>query len=120
RRAATPVHRGLDRRHVRRPPRQRDVAFPAHPAGRRVRPPAHLPRPQTGRRGELRRTAAAVRTPPLLVGGLRKRADLGGRRGVAAHGEVGPPVPAGPPGAPARPGGPPPPPPPPHPPPPPP
>ena len=34
------------RRHVRRRVRQRDAAVGAHPAGRRLRPPAHLPRPQ--------------------------------------------------------------------------
>ena len=34
--------------------------------------------------------AAAVRAAPLLLGGLRPGADLGGRRGVAAHRQVGP------------------------------
>ena len=34
--------------------------------------------------------AAAVRAAPVVVGGLRPGADLGGRRGVAAHGQVGP------------------------------
>ena len=34
------VHRRRDRRHVRRRVRQRHAALPAHPAGRRVRPPA--------------------------------------------------------------------------------
>ena len=44
------LHRGRRRRHVRRRVRQRHAALRAHPAGGRVRPPAHLPRPRPGRR----------------------------------------------------------------------
>ena len=41
------LHRGRDRRHVRRRVRERDAALPPHQAGRRLRPPARLPRPRT-------------------------------------------------------------------------
>ena len=58
--------------------------------------------PAPRRRGELRRAAAAVRAAPLLVGGLRKRADLRRWRGVAAQRQVRPGVPAGQSGARAR------------------
>ena len=40
------LHRGRRRRHVRRRVRQRHAAVRAHPAGGRLRPPAHLPRPR--------------------------------------------------------------------------
>ena len=40
------LHRRRRRRHVRRRVRQRHAAVRAHPAGRRVRPPARLPRPR--------------------------------------------------------------------------
>ena len=39
------LHRRRHRRHVRRRVRQRHAAVRTHPVGRRVRPPAHLPRP---------------------------------------------------------------------------
>ena len=39
------LHRRRHRRHVRRRVRQRHAAVRAHPAGRRLRPPARLPRP---------------------------------------------------------------------------
>ena len=48
----------------------------AHPAGRRLRPPAHLPRPEPGRGHLLRRAPPAVRAAALLLGRLRHRADL--------------------------------------------
>ena len=51
---------------------------------------------------QLRRTAAAVRAAPLLVGRLRPRADLRGRRGVAAHARSRSRCPRRPPGARAR------------------
>ena len=41
------LHRGRHRRHVGRRVRQRHAAVAAHPAGRRVRSSAHLPRPAT-------------------------------------------------------------------------
>ena len=44
------VHRRRRRRHVRRRVRQRHAALPAHPAARRVRPPARVRRPRPGRR----------------------------------------------------------------------
>ena len=68
----------------------------AHPAGGRLRPPARLPRPRPRPGGQLRRAPAPVRAAPVLVGGLRPGADLRRRRGLAAHGEVGPGVTAGP------------------------
>ena len=59
------------RRHVGRRVRQRHAAVAAHPAGRRLRPPPHLPRsrPRSGR--ELRRAPAAVRPAALVLGRLR-------------------------------------------------
>ena len=65
------LHRGRRRRHVRRRVRQRDAALRAHPAGGRLRPPAHLPRPGPGRGRVVRRAAAAVRPAPLVLGRLR-------------------------------------------------
>ena len=44
------LHRRRHRRHVRRRVRQRHAAVRAHPAGRGLRPPAHLPRPDARRR----------------------------------------------------------------------
>ncbi len=55
------LHGRRDRRHVRRRVRQRHAALPPHPADRRVRPPPRLPRPESGRGGELRRARAALR-----------------------------------------------------------
>ena len=62
----------------------------AHPAGRRLRPPARLRRPHPRRGVVLRRAQAAVRPAALLVGRLQPLADQRRRRGVAAHGEVDP------------------------------
>ena len=93
------LHRGRDRRHVRRRVRQRHAAFPAHQARGRVRSPARVPGSQPRPGGQLRRAAAAVRPAPLLLGGLRSRADLRGRRRVAADREVGAGLAAGPGGA---------------------
>ncbi len=45
----------------------------AHPAGGRLRPPRHLPRPRARRRDVVRRAAAAVRAAPLELAGLRHR-----------------------------------------------
>ena len=84
------LHRRRGRGHVRRRVRQRDAAVGAHPAGRRLRPPARLPRPDAGRRDVLRRAPAAVRPAALLVGRLRPVADQRGRRRLAADGEVDP------------------------------
>ena len=53
------LHRGRDRRHVRRRVRERDAALAAHQAGRRLRPPARLPRPRPRSRAELRRASAS-------------------------------------------------------------
>ena len=51
------LHLRRHRRHVRRRVRQRHALLRAHPAGGRVRPPRHLPRPRPGRRR--RRTPSA-------------------------------------------------------------
>jgi NAD-specific glutamate dehydrogenase len=48
-----------------------DAALAAHPAGRRLRPPAHLPRPRPGPGRLLRRARAPVRPAALELGGLR-------------------------------------------------
>ena len=93
------VHRGRRRRHVRRRVRQRHAAVRAHPAGRGLRPPPHLPGPRPRRGGVLRRAAADVRPAALVVGRLRHRPDQRRRRGVPAQREVDPDHPAGAPGA---------------------
>ena len=51
--------------------------------------------PRPGRGGRLRGAQAAVRAAALVVGRLRARADLRGRRRLPAHGEVDPAVAAG-------------------------
>ena len=53
---------GRRRRHVRRRVRQRHAAVRAHPAGRGLRPPAHLPRPDAGRGDLVRRARAGCST----------------------------------------------------------
>ncbi len=84
------LHRRRHRRHVRRRLRQRDALLRAHPAGGRLRPPRHLPRPRPGRVDVVRRAQAALRAAALVVAGLRPRPDLQGRRGLPAVGEVDP------------------------------
>ena len=62
----------------------------AHPAGRRVRPPARVRRPGPGRRA--RRSPSGERLfalPRSSWDDYDRVADQRGRRGVAAHGEVG-------------------------------
>ena len=93
------LHRRRNRRHVRRRVRQRDAALPPHPADRRVRPPPRLPRPESGRGGELRRARAALPPAGLVLGRLRPGADLARRRRLPAHGEVDPALARGPGGA---------------------
>ena len=84
------LHRGRHRRHVRRRVRQRDAAVGAHPAARRVRPPARVPRPGPRRRDVVRRAAPPVRPAPLVLGRLRPVPDLGGWRRLPAHRQVDP------------------------------
>ena len=84
------LHRGRHRRHVRRRVRQRDAAVAPHQAGRRVQPPARLPRSRSGPGGELRGARAPVRAAALVVDRLRPGADLRRRRRVPAHREVDP------------------------------
>ena len=62
----------------------------AHPAGRRVRPPRHLPRPGPRRGDVVRRAAAALRAAAVELAGLRHVADLRGRRRLPALAEVDP------------------------------
>ena len=57
----------------------------AHPAGGRVRPPRHLPRPCPRRCDVVRRAEAAVRPATVELAGLRPVADLRGRRGLPAQ-----------------------------------
>ena len=80
----------------RRRVRQRHAALAAHPARGGVRPPARLPRSRPGPGGELRRAPAAVRAAALVVGRLRRGADLRGRRRLPAHREVDRALAAGP------------------------
>ena len=68
----------------------------AHPAGRRVRPPAHLPRPDPDAGDLVRRAAPPVRAAALVLGRLRHGADQRGRRRLPAHGQVDPDHAAGP------------------------
>ena len=84
------LHRRRHRRHVRRRVRQRHAALRAHPAGGRVRPPAHLPRSRPGRRDLVRRARAHVRAAALVLGRLRHVADQRRRRRVSAHAEGDP------------------------------
>ena len=82
------LHGRRHRRHVGRRVRQRHAAVAAHPAGRGVRPPAHLPRSES-RSGELvRRARAAVQAAALVVGRLRREADFGRRRRPSAQRQV--------------------------------
>ena len=90
------LHRRRHRRHVRRRVRQRDAAVRAHPAGGRLRPPAHLrrPRPRTPARrfAERRRLFDLPRSSwddydPSLIS--RRR------RGLPADGQVDPGLAAG-------------------------
>ncbi len=65
------LHVRRHRRHVRRRVRQRHALLRAHPAGGRVRPPRHLPRPRPRPGVVVRRAAAAVRAAPVELAGLR-------------------------------------------------
>ena len=80
------VHRGRHRRHVRRRLRQRDAAERQDPARRRLRPPPrlHRPRPRRRRKGFAERKRL-FELAGSLVGRLRPRRDLRGRRRVAAQ-----------------------------------
>ncbi len=82
--------RRRDRRHVRRRVRQRDAAVGQAEADRRLRPPARVPGPVARPGHVLRRAPAPVRPQRLLLGRLRPRADLRGRRRLAAQREVDP------------------------------
>ena len=80
------LHRRRHRRHVRRRVRQRHAAVRAHPAGRRVRPPAHLPRPRPRRRR--RRTPSASGCSTCRArrwADYDTQPDLRGRRRLPAH-----------------------------------
>ena len=79
------VHRRGHRRHVRRRVRQRHAAQRQDPPRRGLRPPAHLHRPRARRGPLVRRAQATVREGRVLLGRLRPRADLRGRRRLAAR-----------------------------------
>ena len=89
------LHRGRRRRHVGRRVRQRHAAVAAHPAGRRVRPPPRLHRPEPRPRHVVRRARAPVQAAALVVGRLRREADLRRRRRLGALGEIDPDLAAG-------------------------
>ena len=88
------LHLRRHRRHVRRRVRQRDALLRAHPAGRGLRPPRHLHRPEPRRGHVVRRAQAALRPAALVVAGLRHLADLRGRRRLPAQRQVDPDQPA--------------------------
>ena len=73
------------RRHVGRRVRQRHAAVEGDQAGRGVRPSPHLPRSRSRSGAELGRARAHVRAAALELGGLRRHADLEGRRRLRAH-----------------------------------
>ena len=89
------LHRRRRRRHERRRVRQRHAAVQAHPAGRRVRPPPHLPGPQPGCGDLVGGAPADVRAAAVQLGRLRPRADQRGRRRLQPGAEVDPDQPAG-------------------------
>ncbi len=62
------LHRRRGRRHERRRVRQRHVVVQAHSARRRLRPPTHLPRPQSRCRPLLGRAQAHVRAAAVQLG----------------------------------------------------
>ena len=73
------------RRHVGRRVRQRHAPQPGHAAGRGLRPPPRVRRPEPRPGGVVGGAQAAVRPPRLVVGRLRPRQDLRRRRRVAAR-----------------------------------
>ena len=77
-----------DRRHVGRRVRQRAAVLGPDLPGRGVRPPARVRRPGAEPGRGVRRAQAAVRAARLELGRLRPLEDLGGRRRVAAFGQV--------------------------------
>jgi glutamate dehydrogenase len=81
------LHRGRGGRHVGRRLRQRHADLAPGAAGGGLRPPARLPRPRARPGREPRRARAAVRTAPLLLGRLRRRADQPRRRRLPAQPE---------------------------------
>jgi NAD-specific glutamate dehydrogenase len=76
------LHGGRRRRHVGRRVRQRHAAVAAHPAAGGLRPSPHLHRSDARRRGLLRRARAPVQAAALVLGRLRREADL--RRAAAS------------------------------------
>src|SRR3546814_1178649 len=74
-------------RYVGRRVRQRHAVVEGDPAGRGVRPPPHLHRPRSRSGGKLGRTPPFVRSAAFVMGGLRPKADLEGRRRFSAHPE---------------------------------
>ncbi len=79
------LHLRRHRRHVRRRLRQRPAVLRAHQAGRGLRPPRHLPGPRSRPGGVVRRAQAPLRAASLELAGLRRLADLRGRRGLPAE-----------------------------------
>ena len=78
------LHRGRDRRHVRRRVRQRHAALAAHQAGGRLRPPARLPRPDPDPATSFAERQRLFALPRSSWADYNTDADLARRRGVAA------------------------------------
>ena len=96
RRRGRPVHGRRDRRHVGRRVRQRDAAVGPDPAGRRLRPPARLPRPGPRcRRSASPSASGCSRCPGSSWDDYDRAQDLRGRRRVAAQRQVDPALAAG-------------------------
>ncbi|MCY1519276.1 hypothetical protein D9M68_540260 [compost metagenome] len=85
--AEGPHHGDRYRRHGRRRVRQRHAAVGQAAGGGRVQPHAHLHRPEPGFGVQLRRAQAPVRPAALVLGRLRRQADLRGRRHLPACGQ---------------------------------
>ena len=83
------LHRRRHRRHVGRRVRQRHAAVAPHPARRRVRPPARVPRPRPRSRDALRRNAQRLfELPRSSWDDYDRGADLRGWRRLPAVAEV--------------------------------
>ena len=83
--AVAGLHGRRHRRHGGRRVRQRHAALAAHPAGGRLQPPAHLPRPGARRGPQLQGARAPLQPAPLVVDRLRREADFQGRWRVPAQ-----------------------------------
>ena len=90
---------GRHRRHVGRRVRQRDAAVAPHQAGRRLQPPARLPRPRPRTPKRASPSASGCSSCRARRGATTTSADLRGRRRLPAQRQVDPALRAGPRGA---------------------